>query len=131
MNDDIYEHYKRIPLKERTTGAFSERSIDAHHAIMKAHFFKKIKHKLFTSAINYAISYALVILVIFAFCNHNGYPFNEASSIIRFLFVCWCFTFIAVTVLRVADYPTRKKAVDDLDLISAIEEDINNPDFVA
>lgn len=129
--DDIYDHYKSIPLKERSTGQFSEHSIDAHHKIMKFKFFKMIKRKLFTSAINYAISYALVILVFYAFCYRNDYPFNELSVLIRFLFYMWCFTFIAVTVWKAADYPTRKKAIDDLELIRAIDIEVDNPDFIA
>jgi hypothetical protein len=43
----------------------------------------------------------------------------------------WFFTFIAVTVWRAADYPTRKKSIADLELIRAIDTEINNPDFIA
>lgn len=129
--DDEYDHYKSIALKERSTGKFSDNSISAHHTILKNNFYKMLKRKIFTSSINFIISFALVTIVIFAFCKNNNIPFSEANNILRYLLSMWSLTFLIFTTVRVVSYPTRKRAKQDLIFIHAIEESIDNPNFVA
>jgi len=130
-DDDTFDHYKSIPLIERSAGDFSEHSINAHHQILKSDFFKRIKRKMFTSSVNYIISYALVLLMIYGFCRNHNYPFSEAYLVTWFLFVFWCLTFVTFTIVRFAEYPTRKNAREDLELIRAVEDHKSRPDFIA
>lgn len=119
-SDRLDDHFSQLPLDERRSGIFSNESITQHHSLMRNIFFSTIKRRLFISLINHIVSYASIVLVIIVVAKNNEFPVDELKVVFMSMVLFWMLTYVCFSTIKIYEYPSRKNAIDDLELYSYI-----------
>lgn len=114
---DFREIYNSLPLSERQTGVFSELSVCLYHSFLKSDFikeFKKSTKKLLISCFVGCLCMSVAVMFMYS---ASGDETAKSIDWLIAIFGVSISTAIGMTLARIAQYPTRKIALNELIMI--------------